>query len=250
MSREGPAAEGAPDLGARARRFAATWSAVAAELDWGLLGRLHCHTGGDDFFAGEARTALVDAGLLFADDLGRTLAPGGRSLYIGASVAELIPMLAEGLVLEREVLWYQLAGPLTAELDRALAAVAEAESVALPRARTSPLAEVAASSCDHLWLVSVLTDPDAFPALHDRLYERSDELATRRGDLADDRARADALLARALRCLRAPGWLTTTDEELRLVRPACAERGLALAVPAHGRLSAVVGDVVRACRVT
>ena len=103
-------------------------------------------------------------------------------------------------------------------------------------------------AADHLWLVSVLTDPDAFPALHDTLYERraGDELATGRGHLADDRERARALVEEALDHLAPTAALvTTTDEEWTLVGPALGRRGRAAEVPSGGRLSAIVGDVVR-----
>ena len=96
---------------------------------------------------------------------------------------------------------------------------------------------------------SAQSDPDAFPALHDALYERSgSELATGRGDLEEEHRRAgelvDALLARAA----PPCLLTTTDEELELIGPRAAARGLALHVPSEARLSALVGDAVRVCR--
>jgi len=235
-----------------ARDFAAAWSELEAALDWALLGRLHCHQDGDGFFGPAERAALFDAALAFADDLGGRLAPGGRSLYVGAGVAELVPILVESLVLARAVEWHELEGPLAEELARGLAAASERTGLALPRIRTDglPAAGPDAAPCDHVWLVSVLTDPDAFPALHDRLYGRAGgELATGRGDLEDDAARANALVETVLARLDPPGWLTTTDEELELLAPACARHGLVLEVPPTARLSPVVGDPVRCCRV-
>jgi hypothetical protein len=98
--------------------------------------------------------------------------------------------------------------------------------------------------------VSVLTDPDAFPALHDRLYARGGAEATGRGDLASERQRAESLAELALTRLARPGRLTTTDEELELVLPLAERLGLRVRVPARARLSPVVGDRVRGCRVT
>lgn len=225
--------------------LAAAWTALEDELDWPLLGRLHCHEGGDDFFGPEDRARLLDAGLLFADDLGAVLARGGRSLYVGASVAELVPMLVERLVLGREVLWYERDAPVTRELARAVDVAARATDSTLPAPCTDPLDTVPPASCDHLWLVSVLTDPEVFPALHDALYERhGDELATGGGDLGAERAAAEALARTALARLRPPAHVSTTDEELALLRPLCP----GLEVPDRARLSAVVGDPVRLCR--
>ena len=228
-------------------RFAAVWCALEAELDWPALGRAHCSEGGDDFFAPEQRAPIFETGLLFADDLAAALSPGGRSLYVGASVAELAPILCEALVLEREVLWHDLPGPITDELNRALAVVAEEFDLRLPHITTASLDEIEPSTCDHLWLVSVLTDPDAFPALHDELYERTGELATGRGDLEDDRARASVLIDLVLDRLQLPARLATTTEELELIAPLVESRGLHLEVSPQARLSAVVGDPVRFC---
>ena len=61
-------------------------------------------------------------------------------------------------------------------------------------------------------------------------------------------ARADALVARLLDALRTPAHFSTTDEELAIVGPACEARGLKLEPAERGRLSEVVGDVVRTCR--
>lgn len=239
---------------AQPQRFAAALLEVEAALDWSELGRLYCHEGGADFFHGEAREAIRDTGLLLAADVAHELErlpPGGpgRSLYVGAALAELAPILSETLVLGREVVAVALPGPetdaLNGALDQALG------RLGLPSIRiTPPAAPEVHGTFDHVWLVSVLTDPDAFPALHDDLYERQGtDLATNRGDLAADRERASTLVADLLECLRPPCLLTTTDEELALVRPLCAERGLPLEVPVNARLSGIVGDPVRLCRI-
>jgi len=237
-------------VSAPAELFAAAWCALDAELDWPALGRAHCSEGGDDFFAPEQRAPIFETGLLFADDLAAALSPGGRSLYVGASVAELPAILCEALVLEREVLWHDLPGPITDELNRALASVAGELDAPLPHITTAGLEEVEPGTCDHAWFVSVLTDPEAFPALHDALYERTGELATGRGDLGADRERARALVELVLDRLVLPSRLATTTEELDLVTQAVEARGWRLEVPPGARLSAVVGDPVHSCTVT
>ena len=234
-----------------AARFGAAISELHAELDWGLLGRLLCEGDGSTFFPAPDREAILESGLLFADDLAALLAEssGGRSLYVGAALAELAPILCEHLVLQREVHWHNLPGPESEELNRALAAVSKQLGFDLPRVETDGFEALAAQSCDHAWLVSVLTDPDCFPALHDRLYERSGAQASGRGHLESERARAALLLDEVLQRLRPPCVFSTSDEELALVREACSRREWVLRVPSMGRISGVVGDVVRVCRI-
>ena len=232
-------------------RFGAAICELQAELGWELLGRHVCEGDGSDFFSGAAREAVLESGMLLADDLAGALAPasGGCSLYVGAAVAELAPILCERLVLEREVHWHNLPGAESDELNRALALVSKRLALELPRVEVGGFESLPARSCDHAWLVSVLTDPDCFPALHDRLYERSGAQATRRGELEHEQTRASELLDGVLQRLRPPCVFTTSDEEVDLVRQACLRRGWALALPSMGRISGVVGDVVRVCRI-
>jgi hypothetical protein len=234
-----------------ARTFAAALASLDDELDWSGLGAAYCEGDARDFFDGPRRAALVEVGLQLADDVSAGL-PGagpGRSLYLGAAVAELVPILAERLVLGREVLWSNRPGPELDELRRALVAVGGRLGLELPRPSSAALVELPPGACDHLWMVSVLSDPDSFPALHDALYERAGTaLGTGRGDPAAERRRAEVLVAQLLDRGASACVLTTTDEELQLVRPLARTRGWALEVPARGRRSALVGDVVRVCR--
>src|SRR6185436_17089707 len=134
----------------------------------------------------------------------------------------------------------------TTELARAIRAVGARLGLELPVPRAGGLLEIEPGSCDHLWMVSVLTDPDAFPALHDVLYERSGgPLATGRGSLADDRRRAETLIEATLDRARAPCVLSTSEEELGLIEPLVARRGWTLELAPGGRLTSVVGDRVR-----
>jgi hypothetical protein len=237
-----------------AELFGAALVELEAELDWTALGELYCHAGGASFFPPEQVRAIREAGLLFAGDVGNALAtlpPGGpgRSLYVGAAVAELIPALSEALVLEREVVLQNLPGPEPDELNRALHAVGERLGRRLPAITTGDVTDVARGGFDHVWMTSVLTDPDAFPALHDHLYRRSGELATGRGRVRGERGRATALLAALTRRLANPALWTTTDEEQGFVREALAALELELTAPPSARLSAIVGDPVRTCLV-
>lgn len=230
----------APDPRAT-ERLAAAWAELEAELDWERLGACYCEGDARDFFDDARRAQVLDTGLQLADDVAARLPSGGpgRSLYVGAAVAELAPLLVERLVLGRELRWHMLPGPELDELARALARVGEALGLDLPLPDPRPLESIAPVPCDHLWLVSVLTDPDAFPALHDELYERAGTpQATARGDLAAERARADSLIDALLAYAAPVTLLTTTEEEFPLLLPRLAGE---LEIET-GRLTALVGD--------
>ncbi len=237
----------------RTERFAAVLVEFDRELDWPRLGELYCHEGGEEFFPPAQVAAQREAGLSLAAELARALetlpvSSEGRSLYVGAALAELAPALFEAVVPRREVLLHNLPGPEPDEINRALAAVEGTVGEALPRIRANGL-EVVEGTFDHAWLTSVLTDPGHFPALHDRLYERRGEDATGRGDPDLEAGRARELVRSIVERLRPPALFTTTDEELGFVREACEVRGWRLEVPETARLSAIVGDPVRHCRV-
>jgi hypothetical protein len=239
-----PGAPG-PALESDQARFAAALLALEQELDWTLLGQLYCHEGGEDFFGPEQIEAQREAGLRFASDVAEALEglPKQKpSLYVGAGVAELAPILCERLLLRREVSIVGLPGLEARELNRALSAVEASLRLPLPRWSTRPLGSLARRGFGHLWLVSVLTDPETFPALSRLAYtERRPKPAT----LARDRERAEALLEAALGRLEAPAVLFTTDEELPLVTETARRLGLILEPGERARLSPIVGDPVR-----
>jgi hypothetical protein len=236
-----------------ARDFAAALGELERELDWSSLEPLYCEGEANGFFSLRRRDTFIDSGLRIAGELAdalAALAPAApaRSLYVGAALAELPLILCERFILGREVRWHNLAGAESAELNRSLAAVEERLALELPRVDTRDAGVVEPRSCSHVWMVSVLTDPDRFPALHDALYEKSGDQASGRGDLASERARAERLLEQALERLAAPGLFSTTDEELQLALPAGVRMGLVIRVPAEGAITPIVGDRVRFCR--
>ncbi len=240
-------------MSAAVQLFGAVQAALELELDWKLLGSAYCEGDASEFFDAALRERVLDTGLRLADELAGRLAANGprRSLYLGAAVAELAPLLVEHLVLGREVIWINLAGVELRELARGLAVVGAKLGVSLPQPVFESLDRVDKASCDHLWMVSVLTDPDTFPALHDELYERAgSDLATGRGSLSDDRRRADELTRALLERAASPCTLCTSDEELEVLRPLALELGLQLEIPSTARSSAIVGDKVRICRLT
>ncbi len=257
MTTESPSSVPRPDPAAA---FAEAVLGLEDELDWELLGRLYCAEGGEDFFPPAQVEAIREAGLRFAADLGAVLpavagplGPGGpASLYVGAGVAELIPALGEALVLGRRVVFQNLEGPEGDELKRALGAVAVIRAAPL-EVLLGPLEDVVPereAAFGHVWMTSVLTDPEAFPSLHDEAYGRADSGPVRPAVLEREHRLAKRLVARVIDRLEVPGILTTTDEELPFFEAAFLHRGLRLSAPKSARLSAIVGDPVRTSRVS
>jgi hypothetical protein len=147
-------------------------------------------------------------------------------VYVGAGVFELVPILAERILLGREIDVFTLPGPEPEELERALRLVALRTGEVLPSFRMEAFVPSAERRYGHAWLVSVLTDPDHFPALHDELYERrGSELGTGRGNPTEERGRARSLVQKLLRTLAPRALFTTTEEELAIVEPLCRSSG-------------------------
>ncbi len=234
--------------------FAAALAGIDEALDWSGLGRVYCHEGGESFFAPEQREAIRDTGLALATDLQRALAQlppesPGRSLWMGAAVAEHVPILFDHILLERDVIWRNLDGFEFQETRRAFARVEEEIGLSLPAMEEPTTAD--SGPFDLLWVVSVFSDPDAFPALHDLLYERSGtELATGAGNLRAETAHVKRWAFDLLSQLSTPGVLVTSDEELPFFLEAATEQSLHIQIPDQGRLSGVVGDVIRFCSVS
>ncbi len=233
--------------GQATERFGQLYAALLGELDWELLGNHYCEGDGSDFFGAEAIDALSDASLKFAGDLLENLQPGGRSLYVGAGVAELALILVESVLLEREVCAVRLEDAETRELNRALAAVERSagNGVALPRLSTELLVDLELEPCDHLWFVSVATDPQAFPALHRLAYSKH---RPPRRALEADREAALGLMEDALARTDPRAQVRTSEEERELIEAAAEHLGRAVRWEDTGRLSPIVGDVVRVGR--
>src|SRR5438309_8501751 len=87
-------------------------------LDYAELGPIYCDEGGDAFWE-ERRGPCQELGIKLAAVLRDRLRPGGRSLYVGAGVAELPPLVMETAELRRTVAAYTLRADEAAVLNRA-----------------------------------------------------------------------------------------------------------------------------------
>lgn len=236
-------------------RFGAAVAAAELALPWSALGAVYCEGDASGFFDEDRIATMRDTALSFASDLADLYErPSGlerrprRTLFLGAATAELWIVLFERIVLGRKVAWVNLPGPEATALDAALAAAEPHAGTELPRLRTGHWNKDEIGPTDHLWLCSVLTDPDRFPALHDELYERTGTPESVGGGRPRrEREAARELVLRAFSCLEREALVSTTDDELPVLRALAMELGANLGVPGDGRTSAVVGDVVRHC---
>jgi hypothetical protein len=209
--------------------------AVYGHLDYDALGPVYCYEGGDEFWRAK-RGPCVRLGSRVAVVLRRKLGRSGHSLYVGGGVAELPALIMETTELGRTVEPYNLR---------------RAEVVALNRVcRSIPLrfrqadATGAKGRFDHLWMVSVLNDPERFPHLSPLSYGQSNPLTL--DTLMFDRERriVRALVARCMRKLTRPGLVTTTTEEVLWIAEWCHRHRVPYRVGKRGYQTALVGDPI------
>ena len=84
-------------------QFLAMQTMAFERLDWPTLGQSYCDGDGSTFFDDERLDLIRQVGNEVSLALIERLNAGGRSVYVGAGVAELIPILCEAYVLERDV---------------------------------------------------------------------------------------------------------------------------------------------------
>src|SRR2546428_13406831 len=123
-------------------------------LDYAALGSIYCDEGGDAFWR-ERRGPAQELGIKLAAVLRDRLRPGGRSLYVGAGVAELPPLVMETVELLRTVAAYNLRADEAAVLNRACAG--------LPFEFQAKDAREAEGPFDHLVIVTGRKEPECFP---------------------------------------------------------------------------------------
>ncbi len=126
---------------------------VFDRLDYRTLGEVYCYEGGREFWLAK-RTPCLRLGTHIAEALLKKLPAGGRSLYVGAGVPELPALITEALELERRAEPYNLRRAEVSALNRACRS--------LPITFHAQDGAKAKGTFDHLWIVSVLNDPERF----------------------------------------------------------------------------------------
>lgn len=208
---------------------------VFSRLDYKTLGPVYCYEGGEEFWQAK-RGPCQRLGLAIAQALARKLAPQGRSLYVGAGVAELPPLLAEALELGRTVEPYNLRRTEVAALNRACRT--------LPVRFHSQDAATAKGRFDHLWMVSVLNDPERFPDLSPLSYGNADPVSFDPRKFEQQRKIVRSIVDRCLPKLSLPGLVTTSTEEVVWIADWCHRKKIPYRVERQQFATALVGDPI------
>ncbi len=209
---------------------------IYQSLDYNGLGQIYCDEGGDEFWE-DRRGPCQKMGIAIAKALKIRLPPQGRSLYVGAGVPEIPPLFMEHLELNRTVCPYNLREPEVHILNKA-------------RGEIDLLffcgsAESATGQFDHLWIVSVLNDPEEFPNLSVLFsYGRADPLVFDTSAFSTERKAGIQLFSNCMAKLTQPGWLTTSVEELPWVEHWCKSHQRSYYIEETTYPTALVGDPV------
>ncbi len=205
---------------------AKSWEDQACDLlrdiDTKPLESVYCDEGGDAFWADRlpaVRSCGLAQGAALLRHMDAWLGPEqsgtqlrGRSLYVGAGIAELPALVAESVTTEREIDVVNLG---QAEMDvlrdawqrnRLPASVRFVAADAMDYAQT-------VQAVDHLWCVSVLTDPETYPALSDVSYGRARPWELDGDAFTREQTRVRSLVGALWKSLRLPAIVTTTVEE-------------------------------------
>ena len=204
-------------------------------LDYHALGAIYCDEGGDAFWE-ERRGPCQELGIKLAAVLRDRLRPGGRSLYVGAGVAELPPLVMETAELHRTVAAYNLRADEVAVLNRACAG--------LPLEFQAKDARGVDGPFDHLWIVSVLNDPECFPELGALSSGRADPVTFDPTAFAVERQAVLALAAGCMAKVARPALVTTSVEEITWITDWCERQGVPYVVEDEDYPTAIVEDQI------
>ena len=206
---------------------------IFAKLNYTALGDIYCEEGGEAFWKAHKKKCRT-MGIRIAEALRQRLSQKGRSLYVGAGVAEL-PMLAlETLEMHRTVEAYNLR-------DREVSVLNEA-CHGLPFTVQAAGAQTARGTFDHLWIASVLNDPECFPETSALAYGRADPVGFNPEAFQQERTRIRRLLDACLPKLSRPGLLSTTVEEITWMTEWLNRHQIPFHVEEQLYPTAIVGD--------
>ena len=209
---------------------------IYENLDYQALGPIYCYEGGDAFWE-DRRGPCKKLGIAIAKALRSRLPQRGRSLYVGAGVPEIPPLLMEHFELQRTVCPYNLRKEEVEILNQA------GGENGIPFYWDS--AESATGTFDHLWMVSVLNDPEEFPNLSVLFsYGRADPMAFDTSAFSTERETGIRLFANCMDKLTKPGLLTTSVEEIPWVEYWCHNHGHTYHIEESTYPTALVGDPI------
>ena len=206
---------------------------VFSKLDYAVLGDIYCEEGGEAFWKAHKKKCQT-MGIRIAEALKRRLSQKGRSLYVGAGVAELPMLVLETLAMNRTVEAYNLREGEVGVLNQACHG--------LPFAIQASSAQTARGTFDHLWMASVLNDPECFPETSALSYGRADPVRFDPVTFQQERIHIRGLLDACLSKLSRPGLLSTTVEEVTWMTDWLIRHRIPFHVEEELYPTAIVGD--------
>ncbi len=212
-----------------------TISNVFNHLDYTRLESVYCYEGGKEFWQAK-REPCRRLGTKIAETLVEKLPRGGRSLYIGAGVAELPVLIAETIDRERDLEPYNLRRSEVTILNHACRGL----SVRF-LARDASTAQ---GRFDHLWMVSVLNDPERFPHLAPLSYGRANPVSFNPVEFQKERRIVQSIVNRCMPKLQLPGLVTTSSEEVIWIADWCHRHKVPYRVDRKQHATALVGDPI------
>lgn len=208
---------------------------VFNHLAYKRLESVYCYEGGDEFWQTK-REPCRRLGTKIAEALVGKLSRGSRSLYIGAGVAELPVLISESLDRERDVEPYNLRRSEVTILNRACRD--------LPVRFLARDASSARGRFDHLWMVSVLNDPERFPHLSPLSYGQANPVTFNPIAFQKERRTVQAIVDRCMPKLDIPGLVTTSTEEVVWIADWCHRHRVPYHVERKQYPTALVGDPI------
>lgn len=206
---------------------------IFSKLDYAALGDIYCEEGGEAFWKAHQKKCQT-MGIRIAEALQRRLPQNGRSLYVGAGVAELPMLVLETLDMDRTVEAHNLRKREVSVLNEACHG--------LPFTIQASRAQRARGTFDHLWMASVLNDPECFPETSVLAYGRADPVRFDPLSFQRERTRIRRLLDSCLSKLTRPGLLSTSIEEVPWMTDWLTRNRIPFHVEEQLYPTAIVGD--------
>jgi hypothetical protein len=153
-----------------------------------------------------------------------------------AGVAEIPILVMETLALSRKVAAFNLRTDEVTLLNQACRT--------LPFQISAGDAGAVKGMFDHLWMVSVLNDPQRFPNLSALSYGRANPVAFDPASFTREREAVVALAAACLKKLTPPALVTTSVEEIPWITDWCEHKRIACAVEEEDYPTAIVEDPI------
>jgi len=206
---------------------------VFAQLNYPALGKVYCDEGGDAFWQNRKGPCQI-LGMRIATQLKNRLPREGRSLYVGAGVPELPMLISETTELDRSIEIYNLRQDEVAILNKACAD--------LPFEFRASSALRARGRFDHIWLLSVLNDPECYPETSTLSYGHATAVNFDTNTFKKERRTLIRLVNSCLSKLNLPGLVTTSVEEIPWITAWCLEKGVPFRIENKTYPTAIVGD--------